>query len=96
MINGVTGSAHAAGRPTEREAAGASQEARPAKPGSVPADAVELSEAAQEQLRHSESMPIRTTLVERVRAEIAAGTYLTDDKLDVAVSRVHEEMSAVA
>ena len=96
MINGVTNSAHAAAQPPGREATAANEEARPTKGCPVSADAVELSEAAQEQLRRSESMPIRTTLVERVRAEIAAGTYLTDDKLDAAVSRVHEELSAVA
>jgi len=35
------------------------------------------------------------TQVERVRHEIANGTYLTDDKIDVVVSEISKELGIV-
>lgn len=96
MINGVTDPVHAARQPSARSRAPVGEEAWAAKAGFGQADAVELSEAARQQVEGGLSAPIRTGLVERVRAEIAAGTYLTEDKLDALVDRVHEEMFAVA
>lgn len=53
-------------------------------------DAVELSPVAR---RTAESAaPIRGELVSRVRAEIENGTYLTEDKLDAVVNRLHREL----
>lgn len=49
-------------------------------------DALELSEAARAAL---EPGGIRHELVQRVKAELAADNYLTDDKLSVAVDRLH-------
>ncbi|MBI5863336.1 MAG: flagellar biosynthesis anti-sigma factor FlgM [Planctomycetes bacterium] len=54
-------------------------------------DRIELSTAAQEWNRQ-EDTPIRTDLVQRVRAEISAGTYLTDDKLNVVIDRLHRDL----
>lgn len=54
---------------------------------------------AREQIERSESMPIRGELVERIRAEIDAGTYLTDltdEMLDALVERLHQVLNARA
>ncbi len=96
MINGVTNPINAAAQSTARSGARAGDEARPAKGHPDRTDAVELSDTAQEQIEHGEAGPVRTELVERVRAEIAAGTYLSDDKMDAAVSRLHEALFTAA
>ena len=55
-------------------------------------DSVELSDHAR-LLDRIRSMPeVRVDLVERVRQAIADGTYETDEKLDVAVERLLEEI----
>ncbi len=59
-------------------------------------DAVELSPMAREHLERSGEQSIREDLVERVRAEIAAGTYLTDDKIDAVVDRLLAKVIAAA
>ncbi|MFQ5805032.1 MAG: flagellar biosynthesis anti-sigma factor FlgM [Phycisphaerae bacterium] len=94
----MTNPVDAATQPTARRGARRSEEARPAQehPARTDTDAVELSEAAQEQIERYESGLVRTELVERVRAQIAAGAYLTDDKLDAVVNRLHEAMFTAA
>lgn len=57
----------------------------------IRSDRLELSEAALENIQ-SGSGGVRTELVERLRGEIAAGTYLTDEKLDAVVDRLHREL----
>jgi len=51
----------------------------------VRGDSVELSADAR---AYAESLPVRQALVDRVRAEIARGNYLSDDKIDVAAERL--------
>jgi len=82
-------------RPVSSGSAGAEaperSAARPAawhEAGPPPTDRVELSDAARAALAEQDSTPIRQDLVERVRAEIAAGTYLTDKKLDAVAERL--------
>lgn len=55
-------------------------------------DELTISEAAQalEQLRQSSE--IRADLVARIRAEIAAGTYETQEKLEIALDRLLDEI----
>jgi anti-sigma28 factor (negative regulator of flagellin synthesis) len=53
-------------------------------------DSVELSHVAQSQIADEE--PFRSELVQRIRAEIADDKYLTDDKLDAVVERLHREL----
>jgi hypothetical protein len=36
--------------------------------------------------------PIRARLISRIRAEIAAGTYITAEKLDIALDRMIESL----
>jgi anti-sigma28 factor (negative regulator of flagellin synthesis) len=94
MIDSVTNSIHAAAQATKRGAAPPGDETRSPEERFGRTDAVELSPAAREELTRDESMPIRSGLVERVRAEIAAGTYLTDDKLEAVVNQLHAEVFA--
>lgn len=62
-----------------------------AEPLPVGRDAVELSDAARSEL---ESGGIRGALVDRVKAEIAADKYLSDDKLNIAIDRLHARLFA--
>ena len=92
MINGVTNSVQTSVTATGQTSARPGEEARAAEERLNQTDAVELSSAARQEMEKQESSQIRMNLVERVRAEIAAGSYLTDDKLDAVVNRVHAEM----
>ena len=68
-------------------------QANPATNGPVGiSDIVELSAAAQLVAKVHQLPDIRTELVERVKAEIAAGTYETPERLEVAVSRLMDEL----
>ena len=65
--------------------------AAPVGPGSI-SDIVELSAAAQLVAKVHQLPEIRTELVERIKAEIAAGTYETPERLEIAVSRLTDEL----
>lgn len=55
------------------------------------ADSVELSNAAQLLSKVAELPDIREDLVNQVKAEIAAGTYETDEKIDAAIDGLISE-----
>jgi negative regulator of flagellin synthesis FlgM len=55
-------------------------------------DRVDFSPAAQAAADASESGAIRQGLVNQIRAEIAAGTYESPQKLDAAVDRLLDEI----
>jgi negative regulator of flagellin synthesis FlgM len=55
-------------------------------------DELDLSDAAQLVDRVREVPEIRHERVAQIRAQIAAGTYETDDKLDIAVGRLLDEI----
>lgn len=61
-------------------------------PAARQADRVDISPAAEAAVRAVESGEIRQDLVNRIRAQIAAGTYETPEKLDVAVERLLDEI----
>jgi negative regulator of flagellin synthesis FlgM len=67
------------------------QAAGNAEPGST-VDRVEISPAAQAAAAAAESGDIRHSLVDRIRAEIASGSYETPQKLDAAVDRLLDEI----
>jgi negative regulator of flagellin synthesis FlgM len=67
-------------------------ETQPTQPAQAPVDRVEISPAAEAALQAAESGAVRQDLVDRIRAEIASGTYETPDKLDVAVDRLLDEI----
>ena len=56
------------------------------------ADVIELSPVAQLAAKVRDIPDVRTELVDRVKAELAAGTYETPEKLEVALSRLMEEV----
>ncbi len=56
------------------------------------ADRAEFSDAAQLLSRLKELPDVRNDLVERVRGEIATGTYLTDAKLRQAIDEMLEDI----
>ena len=91
MIDGVTNPVQAAPQTVARTETPTGRQAAAADERFDRADEVELSSAAREQMKEGESAEIRTKLVECVRAEIAAGTYLTDAKLDAAIERMRAE-----
>jgi anti-sigma28 factor (negative regulator of flagellin synthesis) len=56
-----------------------------------PQDRVELS-AASERASESSVSSATDQRIRDIRAQIAAGTYLTPDKIDVAAERLHEQI----
>jgi negative regulator of flagellin synthesis FlgM len=56
------------------------------------ADRVEISAAANAALAATESGRVRTDLVNLIRGQIAAGTYDTPEKMDVAMERMLDQM----
>lgn len=56
-------------------------------------DQIEFSDTAKLMAKLSDAPDIRGDLVARVRAEIAAGTYETSDKLDAAIDGLAEDLA---
>jgi anti-sigma28 factor (negative regulator of flagellin synthesis) len=73
------------------------QYARGVKPVSDQAtgvtDRVEFSELGTWLARFSELPQVRTELVDKIRAEIAAGKYESPEKLDVAVENLLDDLT---
>ena len=61
-------------------------------PPSRGADRAEFSSASQILAKLSQPAEVRQSLVDRVRAEIAAGTYETDAKLDAAIEGLYQDL----
>lgn len=57
-------------------------------------DAVELSDRARYLARLKQLPDVRADLVERVRSEIAAGTYETPEKIEAALERLALDLEA--
>lgn len=55
-------------------------------------DTVEISAAAKLAAKVQEIPDVRVDLVERVKAEIAAGAYETPERLEIAVEKLMEEL----
>lgn len=55
-------------------------------------DKVELSDRAQLLSKLNELPDVRSDLVERIKAEINAGTYETPDKIDAAIDKLGEDL----
>lgn len=53
------------------------------------------AEAGRRATRQARRRRVRVMLVQRIRREIAAGTYLSEERLDGAVERLHEALFAV-
>ena len=55
-------------------------------------DRVDISPAAEAAVRAAESGEVRHELVNQIRDQIAAGTYETPEKLDIALDRLLDEI----
>ncbi len=55
-------------------------------------DVVEISTAARLAARIRDIPDVRADLVAQVKADIAAGTYESSEKIDIAVNRLLDEM----
>ncbi len=91
MIQGVNPTIRAPATLAARETAPDEQQVRRGA-GRVAVDSLELSEATQEQLDTGRDAQVRNELVQRVRTEIAQGSYLTDDKLERVVEGLVDEL----
>jgi negative regulator of flagellin synthesis FlgM len=70
----------------------AAPQSTPANEGFSPVDQLEISPAAELASRIHDVPGIRADRVAAIRAQIEAGTYETDEKLDMAVSRLLDEI----
>ena len=61
-------------------------------PNNIPVDRVEISSIARLMSEVSQLPEIRAEKVAQVRAQIEAGTYITPEKLDIAVARLLEDL----
>jgi negative regulator of flagellin synthesis FlgM len=62
-------------------------------PAANPAvDRVEISPAAEAAVKASEAGGVRHELVNVIRSQIAAGTYDTPEKMDIAMERLLDQM----
>ena len=64
-------------------------ESKPAGPAN---DQLEISAAAEAAIVAAEDGDVRSELVAQIRSEIAAGTYETPEKLDLALERLLDEI----
>ena len=87
-IHGVNSAAAANAAEPVGKAAGASQAAQPA----AVSDSVEISTAARLAAKVAEIPDVRAELVARVKAEIAAGTYETPERMEVAINRLMDDL----
>ena len=74
------------------EPAGVVNDSAPVADPRGTADVVEISNAAKLAARVDQIPEVRTELVERVRAEIAAGTYETSEKIEIAANKLLDEL----
>jgi len=63
-------------------------------PRAAEVDQLDISPEADMVSRTREMSDVRQDVVDRVRAEIQAGTYETPEKLDIALGRMLDEMSS--
>lgn len=65
----------------------------PSSPTSGPTDQLDISPAAEAAASAADSGAIRSELVNRVRSEIAAGTYESPDKIAIAIEGLADDVS---
>lgn len=69
----------------------ASKPPAPSQTGPIQ-DELEISDAGQLVNRIGEMPEVRQARIDQIRAQIAAGTYETDEKLEIAVGRLLDEI----
>ena len=90
-ISGSVGRTQAAGRIGNAEARQAAPSDDAARLRA--ADSVMLSPEARAAAEADGAKPLRADLVERVRGELEARTYFSDEKLDIAVDRLIDDIT---
>lgn len=97
-IGPIGGGASASGLPRLRSTDPASAPGQRAEPRAARrgADRVEVSDLAQSLARLNQEPPVRQELIDRVRAEIDAGTYETPQRVAGAVERILGEIDPSA
>ncbi len=88
-VNGVQGSA--APKPVEPPGTVVPPNTNPVQPAGI-SDVVEISQAARMAEMIQRIPDVRVDLIERVKAEIAAGIYETPERLEIAISRLMDEL----
>ena len=63
-----------------------------ATPGAGKVDRVDISPAAQAAVDAAEGKGVRQDLVNLIRGQIAAGTYDTPEKMDIALERLLDQI----
>jgi negative regulator of flagellin synthesis FlgM len=89
-VNGV----QPAGAPVPVEPVGKAISATPASPSGGVSDVMEISLVAQLVAKLHEMPSAGADLVARVKAELAAGTYETPEKLEIAIDRLLKDLWA--
>jgi anti-sigma28 factor (negative regulator of flagellin synthesis) len=69
------------------------QGAKPETKTQATSDRVTISPAAEAAIQAAEAGDVRQDLVNRIRTEIAAGTYETPSKLEAALDRMLDELA---
>ena len=89
-IGTIGGGASASGVPRPRQVERNDQSGPQTRSQSVRRgeDRVEVSDLAHSLARASKNAPIRQDLVDRVRSQIDAGTYITPSRIDGAVNAI--------
>jgi len=87
-INGIQSAAGA----TPVEPLGAAKTASSASGPTAVNDVVEISTAAKLAAKINDIPDVRADLVAQVKAEIAAGTYDTPERIDAAVNKLMDEL----
>jgi len=68
----------------------------PARPGADrPADRVEVSDMARLMARLNQLPDVRADLVEKARADIAAGRYDDDERLELAIDALIDDLDTL-
>ena len=78
--------------PNPVDAVGPANAVSPNASPSPPADVVEISSIARLAAKIQELPDVRPELIERVKTEIASGTYETPDRLEIAIDRLMEDL----
>ncbi|MEM1186034.1 MAG: flagellar biosynthesis anti-sigma factor FlgM [Planctomycetota bacterium] len=60
-----------------------------------PADRVEVSDMARLLAKLNQMPDIRTELVDKARADITAGRYETDEKIELAIDALFDELDSI-
>jgi negative regulator of flagellin synthesis FlgM len=74
------------------EPLGSTQAGKASAPSGGVSDTVEISIAGKLAAKINDASVIRTDLVDRVKGEIAAGTYETPERVDATVDRLMDEL----